>query len=912
MSQEMKIHFKKQDYQEESVKKVIDLFKGQEKTFSQETFTLSNFHDRASFIVNFNQLTLGEEELLKNLKKVQVSSKLEVSSSLEKLSFIDKETKEEIIGKFPNYTIEMETGTGKTYVYLKTILELHKQFGFSKFIIVVPSVAIREGVKQSFNLMRSHFKGDYSFVENINLKIYDSNKKTSSSLFKDFSVSGSLEILLLNMASFNRDSNVINKEIEKGVSPIDYIQSVNPIVIMDEPQNMESDISKSAIMKLNPLYTLRYSATHRESYNCVYSLNPVEAYEKGLVKQIEVLSVISDTTLNGIFIQILELKSTKTKIEGTLLINKKERDVIKRTKVKVDTNSDLYKLSGNLEAYRGYEVTGIDVSLELVYFSNSEILRVDQRIGEEILLEEIQRSQIHETIKTHLEKELELKEKGIKVLSLFFIDKVENYRFYDSQGNPQKGKFSLIFEEELSFFLKQPKFQKLKSIYDKDLGDFHDGYFSQDKKGKMKDSSRGDSEDKNQAFELIMKDKIKLLKEETPLRFIFSHSALREGWDNPNVFQICTLNETKSEMKKRQEIGRGLRLCVNKEGVRVEDKGINILTVIANESYQEFAQAFQKEIEDDFGITLNKGKDKNLIQNREDRVQISLNKGSLENPYFMELFEKVKQKSKYIFKINSESLIENCVQKINEISLSMDMIKITKGKIQTLKEDFSKVDLSNGPHKRMKTSYSLMDFIQRIEKVTSLTRKTILEIFNRVENLDSIFFNPEGYVKESLFIIQKEIQDQMLKTLSYEKIENSFYDYESLFNTGATERYKDTLVEVKDLSKTLYNYVECDSSIEKNLVSNSDIDSNILFYTKLPRSFKIPTPLGNYNPDWALVKRDEKGNLNFILETKSTLNRDELRPSERYKIECGEKYFEKYKGIEYRQITKLFDLEKKI
>ena len=511
-----------------------------------------------------------------------------------------------------NFTIEMETGTGKTYVYLRTIYELNKSYGFTKFVIVVPSIAIREGVYKTLQITEEHFKELYN-RQPLEYFIYDSDKLDR---VRNFAVATTIQVMIINIDAFRKSfedpekehkANVIHRPNDRlnGYKPIEFIQQTNPIVIIDEPQSVDTTPkSKDAIRSLNPLCTLRYSATHVEKYNMIYRLDAVDAYNKKLVKRIEVVSIRSEESFNIPYIKLLDVKERQAKIE--LDVNSQGK--VRRTTRTVKYGDDLYEISGEREIYRNYIIEQIDwtegnESIEV----NGHLLRIGDCIGD-IDDDTIKRYQIRQTIKEHLDKELRLNHRGIKVLSLFFIDKVANYRDYDSTGNPIKGKYAIMFEEEYKKLVQMPKYQTLfKDIdNDTDVEKVHNGYFAQDRKGRLKDT-KGNTKADLDVYSLIMKDKERLLSFDEPLRFIFSHSALREGWDNPNVFQICTLKDSAGTyVSRRQEIGRGLRLAVNQDGERVSDYNVNTLTVMANESYEEFVANLQKELEEETGIKFGK------------------------------------------------------------------------------------------------------------------------------------------------------------------------------------------------------------------------------------------------------------------------------------------------------------------
>lgn len=579
----MKLKFKNQEFQTEAVNAVADLFAGQEK--STATFSIDRNPEQMKLIQNDfgfgNKLEIDNDTLLSNMHSIQRRHKLPLSRDYDNRQF----------------SIEMETGTGKTYVYTKTVLELNKKYGFSKFIIVVPSVAIREGVYKSLQVTEEHFKNLYDGVP-YRYFIYNSAKLSD---VRQFATSGNIEIMIINIDAFKKAENIINQEQDKlnGETAMRYIQDTNPVVIIDEPQSVDNTPkAKEAIQSLNPLAVLRYSATHREKINLLYRLTPVDAYQMGLVKQI---CVSSNSVSNDFNKPYIHLKSVSNQNGFSAKI---EMDIegkagkVERKTITVKPGDDLFVLSGKRALYEGYTIEGIDCTkdFECVEFANSEIVKLGKSIGsidENIL----KRAQIYRTIEAHLEKELRYFEKGIKVLSLFFIDEVKKYR----TETGEKGIYADMFEECYNELIEKPKFAVLKDRFDTTVEKSHNGYFSQDKKGIYK-NTKGDTLADDDTYNTIMRDKEWLLSFDCPLRFIFSHSALKEGWDNPNVFQVCTLIEQKSTFTCRQKVGRGLRLCVNQDGERIEDRNINVLHVMANESFAEFAETLQKEIEQETGM----------------------------------------------------------------------------------------------------------------------------------------------------------------------------------------------------------------------------------------------------------------------------------------------------------------------
>lgn len=579
----MKLKFKHQDFQTDAVNAVVDLFAGQESahsTFSVETGAQVQMSGMSEMGFG-NGLVIDDNALLENMHTVQKRNNLPITDD----------------AKTHQFSIEMETGTGKTYVYTKTIFELNRKYGLTKFIIVVPSVPIREGVYKSFEVTKEHFGLQYDNVP-YHYFIYNSSKLSH---VRQFATANGIEIMIINIDAFRKAENIINQAHDKlnGETAMRFIQDTHPVVIIDEPQSVDNtDNAKKAIASLNPLFVLRYSATHREKINLLYRLTPVDAYQMGLVKQISVSSNQVAGGFNQPYVKLLSVsneKGFKAKIE----IDVKNKDgVVARKTVQVKPGDDLYLVSGERDLYEGYTIAGIDCTpdWEHIELGNTEEVALGKAIGD-IDEDIVKRAQIRRTIEAHLDKELRYTDKGIKVLSLFFIDKVEKYRHED--GTP--GIYAKMFEECYLELIAKPKYAAIRESFSSDITKLHNGYFSQDKKGKLKDT-KGDTQADDDTYNTIMRDKEWLLSFECPLRFIFSHSALKEGWDNPNVFQVCTLIEQKSTFTCRQKVGRGLRLCVNQDGERVEDKNINVLHVMANESFAEFADTLQREIEEDTGV----------------------------------------------------------------------------------------------------------------------------------------------------------------------------------------------------------------------------------------------------------------------------------------------------------------------
>ncbi len=890
------------DFQLRAINSIVNLFEGQlgdtgslNSIFSIEDDFQSLFSGVIHVITN--RLVISDTQLYKNLCVVQSSNEISVVSE------------KEFQANGLNFTVEMETGTGKTYVYLRTIYELNKKYGFKKFVIVVPSIAIREGVLKNLQITFEHFQNLYDNVP-VNYYVYDSSKV---SFLRSFATNNSIEILVINIDAFAKDENIINRPNDKlsGLEPIKFIQATNPIVIVDEPQNMETEKRKNAINSLNPLCTLRYSATHKNLYNLVYSLNPVKAYDLGLVKQIEVDSVVEENAHNDAYIAVEEIKSQKTKITARLSIYSNEPNGIIKKSIAVKVGDDLFQLSGNHQPYKDrFIVEEIDVTNQTIKFSNGIILESGLSLGG--MTDEIMRFQIQRTIEEHLRKELKLYQQGIKVLSLFFIDRVANYRYYDEQGNPQKGKIAKWFEEIYTDIINKKEFLELKKIFHPDgtidIEKIHNGYFSQDKKGRLKDT-RGESKDDLNTYDLIMKDKEKLLDINTPLRFIFSHSALREGWDNPNVFQICTLNETKSEIKKRQEIGRGLRLAVNQHGIRVYDKNVNRLTVVANEAYETFAKKLQSEIKEECGVNF-----EGRIKNKRERIHIKYRKGFEVDPKFLEIWEKIKHKTRYMVEYQTIDFIDRSAKEINSLpqtpspSLRSTRVRmdITKKGIDTLLVSERREYYGNG------YSWLLPDIIEYIQQKTELTRNTIKEILEKANRWNDFFTNPQYFSDQCVVVIKRTLAKLLVDGIKYEKIGGQYYEMR-LFEMQELETYLDNFTfKVNNQEKTIYEeYIPLDSTVESQFAKDCETSENVEFYFKLPNWFKIPTPIGYYNPDWAVVLKNEN-KIYFVAETKDTggdkIDISKLHPDEQMKIKCGERHYKVFDNVKYKVVKRVSEL----
>ena len=947
-------------FQTDAINSIIDIFEGQplnKGDFSVEISSSVSTGQGSIFQTELgiaNNLVLPLKSIYENLMVVQDRNDLDLTpeNEFEKNGL--------------NFSVEMETGTGKTYVYLRTIFELSQKYDFKKFIIVVPSVAIREGTLKNIEITKDHFKALYNNIEFEHF-VYDSKK---ANRLRQYAVSNQIQIMIINIDAFRKDfsdqdddkkSNVIYKEHDKlsGRKPIEFVQTTNPIVFIDEPQSVDNTPkAQEAIKSLNPLCILRYSATHRNLYNQVYKLDPIRAYELKLVKQIVIADIKGSEAQNDAYIKLLNVDN-KNGIRARLRIQVQTNSGVKEKDLWVKQNADLFKLSNDRECYKnGFEVLEISAELgnEFIDFTSGRLIIGQEKGG---LKDDIMEFQIRSTIKKHLDKELQLRDKHIKVLSLFFVDRVANYRQYDEEGKPSKGKFSMMFEKHYAELINMPQYKEL-SIYPVDK--LHDGYFSQDKKGILKDTS-GITQADDDTYAKIMRNKEQLLSVDEPLQFIFSHSALREGWDNPNVFQICTLNEGKSVIKKRQEIGRGLRLPVNQEGDRIFDQNINKLTIIANESYEDFARSLQKEFEDDCGVTFGKipkigfsriariindketivgreeseniwnqliikgfldesGKIKdtfnpkvqgftlglpvaykdieqeiiNIVQSYqlerhikkdEDPIKLKINKQIFLDREFENLWNKIKHKTTYQVEYKSEILEYNCISQI----MLMDKIEPVKINYREGQIDVSKKGVVGEETKastyKVKYSGPLPDIINYLQRETELTRKTIVEIIIESKRLEEFAINPQKYMDSISTIIKKELHKLMIDGIKYERIAEQSWSMQ-LFKNEEILSYLNNRFIVK---KSVYDAIVYDSEIERRFAEELDKREDIKLFVKLPGWFKIETPIGEYNPDWAIVKHEDH-TIYLVRETKGTKNYQQLRNSESEKLRCGKAHFE--------------------
>lgn len=998
---DLKFHFTIQQYQTDAVNSVINIFKGQpyqnkinyRRDIGSNKPDITLFNSDSSddeFYMGFSNapISLSQPQLLNNVRETQSSNNISLSDSLVK-----------DIGQC-SLDVEMETGTGKTYVYIKTMFELNKQYGWSKFIIVVPSIAIREGVKKSFEMTEDHFMEYYG--KKARYFIYDSKNLQK---IDDFSTNADLSVMIINYQAFNargKDARRIRMELDEFGSrkPIDVIKANNPILILDEPQKMSGKKTKESLHDFNPMFTINYSATHKEHHNLVYVLDAYDAYKEKLVKKIEVKG-FDIKNLRGtdsyLYLQQIDIAPDHppyARLEFEVGYNK---SINRETRI-IKVDDDLYALSKNMEQYKGYHVSDIDPISNRITFTNGVELHTGEVIGD-VSEEDIRRVQIRETIKAHFDKEKELYTKGIKVLSLFFIDKVENYRKYDENGDEVNSEYGTMFEQEYQSILNEyltlfntPYEDYLRKI---DISKTHTGYFSVDKKGHKVDSnvkSGSDISDDESAYDLIMKDKEKLLSFDNPVRFIFSHSALREGWDNPNIFQICTLKHGgDSTVNKRQEVGRGLRICVNKNGDRMDVAtlgaqvhDINKLTVIASDGYKDFVSSLQKDIRENLytrptKATVEYFEDKKvkvgddiltvtkeqahaiyryLIKNDyiDDNDQITeqyhidlANNQLVELPYslsqlgegvhtliesifdehvFSEMFEDANETKiqdnnlndnfykkefqtlwnyinhKYTYRVDFDSaeLINNAIESINsKLFVSKLQYTVTSG---TQGEDWATEKANSGKEifvAESKTTYNLertevsqikYDLIGKIASGTTLTRKTVVKILQNITpvKFEMFKYNPEEFITKVIKIINEQKATVIVDDISYNETEDR---YESdIFTAEKNKDFKKAYLSKKNVQDYVFTDGYAEKSIERQFAEEMDLDDKVAVYAKLPRGFQIPTPVGNYAPDWAICfKKGTVKHIFFIAETKGSMDSLQLRPIEQAKINCAKKLF---------------------
>ena len=1005
----MKLQFKHQKFQADAAKAVVDVFAGQpyltpsymmdrgyqgKMQESGQTYSQSNMFDETDFTGWSNQRIVPElnnQIILDHIQKIQRNNQIEPSSKLE--------------GAY-NLTIEMETGVGKTYTYIKTMYELNKHYGWSKFIIVVPSIAIREGVYKSFQVTQEHFAEEYG--KKIRFFIYNSSQLTE---IDRFASDNSINVMIINSQAFNakgKDARRIYMKLDEFRSrrPIDIIAKTNPIVIIDEPQSVEGKQTKKNLEEFHPLMTLRYSATHKSDsiYNMVYRLDAMEAYNKKLVKKIAVKGIQeSGTTATDSYVYLEGINLSKADPTATIQFHTKGASGVKTVSRKVGTGFNLYPNSGELEEYKNnFVVKSIDGRDDSLEFINGIKIYAGDVIGK-VSEEQLRRIQIRETILSHIERERQLFYKGIKVLSLFFIDEVDHYRKYDESGNPVNGIFADMFEQEYEDVLQNLQLKIGEDDYLKYLQSIsaektHAGYFSIDKKGRMINSKIKRSEtssDDVDAYDLIMKNKELLLDrnpQKSPVRFIFSHSALREGWDNPNVFQICTLKQSSSEIRKRQEVGRGMRLCVNEDGDRMDANAlgadvhnINVLTVIASESYDKFAKGLQAEIaeavgnrprqvteilfenarvhdkdgneetigssmarrlihymikmdyidendaltdkfyedkangEVSFGTEMDQYKpDLMLIIDsiyddtkmkpenaRSNNVELKVDPDKLAMPEFKALWSKINARTAYVVDFDTDELVRKSIVALdNKLRVPKIFFKVETGSMKEIKSKDALLEGSSfekqksgtyDEHKVATNSSVKYDLVGKLVEETGLTRKAVIQILTGIQPtvFNQFKDNPEEFIIQAGKLINNEKATAIIQHITYDVLDDK---YDTDIFTDATIKGKLDVNAMK-ADKHLFDHIIYDSTNERKFAQELDVASDVAVYVKLPDGFYISTPVGHYNPDWAIAfKEGTVKHIYFVAETKGSMDTLELRGIEDAKIHCAREHFKAISG----------------
>ena len=972
----MKLRFEPDlDFQLQAVEAVCELFHGQEVCQTEFTVTRDRMdrQERLAFAQNDlgigNRLILLDEEMLANLKDIQLRNGLPPSASLDSGDF----------------TVEMETGTGKTYVYLRTIFELNKRYGFTKFVIVVPSVAIKEGVYKSLQMTDDHFRALYSGTP-FEYFLYDSAKLGQ---VRNFAASPQIQIMVVTVGAINKkDVNNLYKDSEKtgGEKPIDLIRATRPILIVDEPQSVDGGLAgrgKEALDAMDPLCTLRYSATHVNKHHMVYRLDAVDAYERKLVKQIEVASATVEDAYNRPYVRLISTSNRRGVVSAKVELDVEVAGQVRRTERTVQDGYDLEQETGRV-VYRDSRIGEIragkgGASVELRVPGGECFLREGEAWGD-LDAAAVQRQMIRRTVREHLDKEKRLRPQGIKVLSLFFVDAVERYRCYDEAGNAVKGDYALMFEQEYQRLARHPDYQSLFTEVDftATAEEVHDGYFSIDRKGGWTDTAENTQTNRDnaeRAYNLIMKEKEKLLSLDEPLKFIFSHSALREGWDNPNVFQICALRDIQTERERRQTIGRGLRLCVNQEGERLRGFEVNTLTVIARESYEEFAENLQREIEVDTGIrfgiiephqfaqipvtadgensaTLGFDKSQALydhlraegyidaagriqdslreairdnslvlpeqfaeqrtgiesvlrkragrleIKNADERETVRPRQAALDGADFKALWDRIKHKTSYRVTFDNEALLNNSAAALrNADPIPRTRLQWRKADIAIGQAGVEATEIAGSATVVLEeTDIELPDLLTELQDRTQLTRRSIHRVLIGSRRLDDFKRNPQQFIVLAAQAINSCKQRALVDGIKYQRIGDEVYYAQQLFEQEELTGYLKNMLKAK---KSVHEKVIYESDTEARFADDLEKNSAVKLYAKLPGWFTVPTPLGSYNPDWAvLIDTDEGERVYFVVETKGSTLLDDLRNVEAGKVACGKEHFRALQVLE--------------
>ena len=891
-----------QAFQAEAIASVVDLFAG----WNNDSLADLTGHGEFGLFgesYSANRWGISDADLVENIKRIQVRTRPDGVGNRKEIVPTDKRIPDSQNGtELRDFTLEMETGTGKTYVYLRTAIELYLQYGLTKFIIVVPSVAIREGVQASIDLLRPHFSSVYPGLT-WDSSVYDSK---SVNKLREFASSKHLQILIINSASFVKQDNLIKLPTDdlNGLTPISFIQAVNPILILDEPQKLEGDATQRAIAELAPLFKLRYSATHRNDYCMLYRLGPVDAYDMKLVKKIQVLSVSAEENQNTAYVELIKVNRGGIPT-ATLKVNKPHG----RTSISVKEKDKLWIETG-LSVYEGWIVEDIEVDPDLIKFTNGYVVHVGTSTETED--DWWRRAQIAATIEEALDKELIFHRKvekddllPIKVLTLFFIDKVANYVNPDS-------KYRVWFEELYTTISAKPIYKKLNLP---SVDKVHNGYFATKPGGAAKDSNGKSAEDK-EAYDLIMRKKQQLLSLEEPVRFIFSHSALSEGWDNPNVFVICNLQESRSDVKRRQQIGRGLRLPVMSNGERTNRDDIAWLTVIATESFENFARKLQVEIEDETGEEFGE-----RIQRHERPVPLKLKQEALETEEFKSLWQSIKPRTTYSLDFLDEKLVKLAVSKFRQLGISDPLVqpKIFAERAKLEFNSLSGIEVGSTQKTQayeLEVDIKVPDILRDLASQLGISRTAICSVIEQSGRAKEAKINPATFRSQLKSSLQAALADLLVRDrgILYEKISpqepNSAWDAK-LFEEKTPEALPSSLVELKN-GKTIYDCIPVDSGVERKFAQDLDDHPEIKFFLKLPDWFKVDTPIGRYNPDWAILRELISGEtkLYLVRETKGSPDLDKIfRESERWKVTFGRRHFDAIE-VDYKVVKTVSDLDK--
>lgn len=878
-----------QQFQRDAIDSVVELFAGQETVdrgavnLGALTGTLDGFQD----VAFGNSLEISPSTIEANLRRVQDRPVIQEGGAA--VSSIPDADREEFNATAAlDFSVEMETGTGKTYVYLRTIAELNEKYGFSKFVIVVPSVAIREGVLSNLRLLQMHIRDLYDGLQ-YDAYVYDSRYLTR---VRQFATASHLQILIINIDSFASDANVIKRPTDEmnGYAPIDFLGACQPIVVMDEPQTLGTPRRQEAIESLSPLCRLRYSATHRDLKHLVYRLTPIDAYDLRLVKRIGVLSVVKDEDLNEAFVEITKVNASKSGVTATARIHKATKGGTRLTRVTLRKDEDLFTVSGDREIYRGWAVEDIhaatDGAVGNVEFGNGQ--RVSEGTSTGGAQEQQQRLMIRQAVESHFEKELQLRlrRRGtvlpspIKPLTLFFIDRVANY-------HPADGKFRLWFEEE---FLRLKADGKYMTLDLPEVPDVHDGYFATSAKGVPKDIKPGrDTKDAETAFERIMQNKEKLLSFDEPLRFIFSHSALVEGWDNPNVFTICNLQEGRAEMRKRQQIGRGLRLPVMDNGERCHVDEVNLLTVIAHEEFSAFAASLQTEIEEDTGVSFAD----RLVDLEVDHTNVRLKKEVLNDPIFRGLWGRISRRTRYRMEFATDAVVREAIDRIDALPRLKEIhFQFTGSEVAIGVDGVVATDRRDRGTIAVESERRLPDIVGELSRRVPISRATIVRILEGIGNLDQVKVNPSVFVDRVGAAMNQALYDQIADGIVYspdgERWEASIFEQLHHDETVVKPEF------VVPVTKSVTDKVICDSQVEVRFAQFLEKRDDVPLFLKMPGWFLVPTPLGQYNPDWAIVRNEHDGDyLYLVRETKGTDQIADLQwETEGWKIKFGGAHFD--------------------